>query len=85
MVYAVPAGDDAVLIEKAQKSGINQQIELIDTVEAPVSKGQRLGTLYIKSGEYVLKEIPMVAQDAVPRLTFGQIFLRILRKLAMVA
>jgi len=84
-VNAVPAGKDAVLIEKAQKSGINQQMDLIDTVDAPVSKGQRLGTLYIKSGEQVLKEIPMVAEQAVPRLTFGQIFLRVLQKLAMVA
>jgi D-alanyl-D-alanine carboxypeptidase (penicillin-binding protein 5/6) len=84
-VGAIPAGKDAVLIEKAQKNGINQQIELIDTVDAPVSKGQRLGTLYIKSGEQVLKEIPMVAEQAVPRLTFGQIWRSVLQKLAMVA
>ena len=84
-VMAVPTGEDAVLIEKAQKNSINQQMELIDTVDAPVSKGQRLGTLYIKSGEQVLKEIPLVAEEAVPRLTFWQIFLRVLRKLAMVA
>jgi len=83
-VIAVPAGEDAVLIEKAQKSGINQSLELIDTVDAPVSKGQRLGTLYIKAGEQVLKEIPLVAEESVPRLTFWQIFGRVLRKLAMV-
>ena len=73
-----------MLIEKAQKSGINQSLELIDTVDAPVSKGQRLGTLYIKAGEQVLKEIPLVAEESVPRLTFWQIFGRVLRKLAMV-
>ncbi len=84
-VMAVPSGKDAVLIEKAQKSGINQQMELIDTVDAPVSKGQRLGTLYIKSGEQVLKEIPLVAEESVPRLTFWQIWRRVLQKLAMVA
>ncbi len=84
-VIAVPAGEDAVLIEKAQKSGINQSLELIDTVDAPVSCGQRLGTLYIKSGEQVLKEIPLVAAESVPRLTFGQIWRRVLQKLTMVA
>ena len=84
-VNAVPSGEDAVLIEKAQKSGINQQMELIDTVDAPVSQGQRLGTLYIKSGQQVLKEIPLVAESAVPRLTFGQIWYKVLQKLIMVA
>ena len=84
-VIAVPTGDDAVLIEKAQKNGINQSVELMDTVDAPVSKGQRLGTLYIKAGEQVLKEIPLVAEESIPRLTFWQIFGRVLRKLAMVA
>ena len=37
------------------------------------------------NNEQVLKEIPLVAEESVPRLTFGQIFLRVLRKLAMVA
>ena len=84
-VTAVPSGEDAVLIEKAQKNGINQQIELAETVDAPVSKGQRLGTLYIKSGQQVLKEIPLVAEEAVEKLTFWQMWGRILRKLAMAA
>ncbi|MBR2938142.1 MAG: D-alanyl-D-alanine carboxypeptidase [Oscillospiraceae bacterium] len=84
-VNAVPAGEEAVLIEKAQKSGIHQQVELTDTVDAPVSKGQRLGTLYIKAEDQVLKEIPLVAEESVPRLTFGQIWRRVLQKLAMVA
>ena len=29
--------------------------------------------------------IPLVAEESVPRLTFGQLFLRVLRKLTMVA
>ena len=84
-VTAVPAGDDAVLIDKAQKSGVTQQVELLDTVTAPVSKGQRLGTLYVKSGEQVLKEIPLVAEGSVAKLTFWQMWGRILRKLTMAA
>ena len=38
----------------------------------------------LKAGEQVLKEIPLVAEESVPRLTFWQIFGRVLRKLAMV-
>jgi len=80
---AVPAGEDAVLIEKAQKNQVTQQMELEEQINAPVSKGQRLGTLYIKAGEQVLKEIPMVAEEPVEKITFWQMFGRILQKLVM--
>ena len=82
-VNAVPAGQDAVLIEKAQKNSVTQEVTLEEFVQAPVSKGQRLGTLYIKAGEQVLKEIPLVAERSVERLTFWQLWSRILGKLAM--
>ena len=82
-VKAIPSGEDAVLIDKAQKSMVTQQVVLEEQVAAPVSKGQRLGTLYIKAGEQVLKEIPMVAEASVPKLTFWQMFSRIFQKLVM--
>ena len=82
-VTAVPAGEDAVLLDKGQKSMVSQQVVLEKQVDAPVSKGQRLGTLYIKAGEQVLKEIPMVAEEAVEKLTFWQMFGRLFRKLVM--
>ncbi len=77
-VAAVPGETGGILIDKSQKSSVSQQVQLEETVTAPVSKGQRLGTLYVKSGEQVLKEIPLVAETAIPRLTFGQIFRRVL-------
>ncbi len=82
-VTAVPAGEDAVLLDKSQKNQVTQQVVLEEQVDAPVSKGQRLGTLYIKAGEQVLKEIPMVAEQAVEKLTFWQMFGRLFRKLVM--
>ena len=82
-VTAVPAGEDSVLIDKGQKNQITQQVELQEYADAPVSKGQRLGTLYIKAGEQVLKEIPLVAQEAVERLTFWQMFGKLFRQLVM--
>ena len=82
-VTAVPAGENSVLIDKSQKSSVTQQMVVEDFVQAPVSKGQRLGTLYIKAGQQVLKEIPLVAEQAVERLTFWQLWGRVLAKLAM--
>ncbi len=84
-VSAVPSGMDSVLIDKGQKAMVTQETELLEQVSAPVSQGQRLGTLYIKAGEQVLKEIPLVAETAVPKLTFGQMFSRLLRVLTMAA
>ena len=84
-VTAIPSGEDAVLIEKAQKNSVTQQTVLEEFVDAPVSKGQRLGTLYLKAGEQVLKEIPLVAENGVEKLTFWQMFSRVFRQLTMAA
>ena len=84
-VTAVPSGEDAVLIDKAQKNQVLQQVEMLESVNAPVSRGQRLGTLYIKAGEQVLKEIPLVVEEGVAKLTFFQMWNRILKMLTMAA
>ena len=84
-VTAVPSGLDSVLIDKGQKALVTQETELLEEIPAPVSQGQRLGTLYIKAGEQVLKEVPLVAETAVPKLTFRQMFSRLLRTLTMTA
>ena len=82
-VAAVPSEASAMLIDKAQKSMISYRTELEEQVAAPVSKGQRLGTLSIMAGEQILAQIPLVAEEAVEKLTFGQVFLRVLRKFCM--
>lgn len=74
---------EPLLIEKAQKGSITTQIELEKEIAAPVSRGQRLGTFTIKSGEQVLAQIPLVADKAVKEKTFGDLFLEILRRAAM--
>jgi D-alanyl-D-alanine carboxypeptidase (penicillin-binding protein 5/6) len=84
-VIAEPAEDPTLLMEKAQKNMVTTEIQLDESVNAPVSKGQKLGTLTVKAGEYVLKQIPLVAKEGVGRLTFGQIWSRILQVLTMSA
>ena len=84
-VRAVPAEDPQLLLDKSQKALIETQVALELGVDAPVSKGQRLGTLTVTAGGQTLAQIPLVAEEAVPRLTFGQIFLKLLRRVAMAA
>ena len=82
-VTAVPAEDPQFLIDKSQRDSVTTKVELEAQISAPVSKGQRLGTMTIRAGEQVLAQVSMVAQDSVPKLTLGDVFLRILRKICM--
>ena len=82
-VSAVPAKAEPLLIDKSQKASVTTQVTLDESVTAPVSKGQRLGTLTVRSGEQVLAQIPLVAEQAVPRLTLGELFVYMLRQITM--
>jgi len=82
-VKAVPASDGKMLIDKGQKSLVTTEIQLDEEVSAPVSQGQRLGTMTVKAGEQILAEIPMVAESGVEKLTWGQVYFRLLKKACM--
>ena len=80
---AVPAENEPLIIDKSQKDSVSTEYTLEEGVDAPVSRGQKLGMLTLKAGDQVLKQVPLVAAESVPRLTFGQIFLHLLEKLTM--
>ena len=73
----------ALLVDKGQKSGITMDLTVTDSVTAPVVRGQRLGTLTVKAGEQLLSEIPLVAAENVDRLSWGDLFLTVLKRAAM--
>ena len=77
--------DGTLLVEKSLRSTVTAQVELEETVEAPVHQGQRLGTLTYRSGEQILRQIPLVAQQEVPRLSWKQMFGKVFRRMAMAA
>ena len=78
-------GTDQLLVDKTQKAGITTEVNLEESVTAPVQKGQRLGTLTVRSGDQVLSQIPLVAGETIDRLTWGDLFVKLLRKAAMSA
>ena len=75
--------DGQLLVEKSQKNQITTEITTEAYLTAPVSQGQILGTLTVKAGEQILRQLPLVAGEAVPRLTYGQLYLRVLRRTCM--
>ena len=80
-VQPVISDSAAILTEKGLQ--VTREIQLADSVSAPVAEGQTLGTLVVKSGEKVLKEIPLVAETAVEKLTWGDVYLKLLEKMWM--
>ena len=48
-------------------------------MQAPVAAGDRLGTLTITVGEETVAELPLLAGEEVPRITFRQMLPRVLR------
>ena len=77
-VMAVPSRMPRLLIDKGQRSSVTTTVERKERVTAPVSQGQRLGTLTVRSGEQVLEQIPLVAEKTVPRLTLMQLWKQVL-------
>jgi D-alanyl-D-alanine carboxypeptidase (penicillin-binding protein 5/6) len=72
-----------MLIDKQQRQSVTMEVELEESVAAPVSQGQRLGTMTVKAGEQVLSQIPLVAVEAVERQSLGALFVKVLKRAAM--
>ncbi|WP_325199651.1 D-alanyl-D-alanine carboxypeptidase family protein [Oscillibacter sp.] len=78
-VQPVPGEGSTLLLEKAKAGNLAQSVTLEESVPAPVALGDRLGTLTVTSGEEVVAEIPLLAGEEVPRVTYGQMLLRLLK------
>ena len=77
-VQPVLVEGSTLLLEKS-RTDLQQTLTLADSAEAPVSKGCQLGTLTVTSGEEVVTEIPVLAGEDVPRITYSQMLLRLLQ------
>ena len=80
-VQPVLGDGGALLLERSKAAGLQQTVTLAESVEAPVALGDSLGTLTVTAGDggEVVAEIPLLAGEEIPRVTFWQMFLRTLR------
>lgn len=69
------------LVEKGKKGSIVTEVTMEEAVTAPVSLGQKLGMLTVRAGEEILTQVPLVAAESVPRLTWGDLTLQLLRRI----
>ena len=82
-VRAIPGEAAELLVDKAQRNNISTDVKLDAEATAPVSQGQRLGTLTIRAGEQILAEVPLVAAEGVARKSWGDLFTEVLKQIAM--
>jgi D-alanyl-D-alanine carboxypeptidase (penicillin-binding protein 5/6) len=75
----LPQDGRSLLIERSQAADLERTVAMEESVEAPVTRGQELGQVTVTSGGTVLSIVPILAGEDVPRLTWWQTFLRLLR------
>ena len=77
-VQPVCEGDRALLLPKGTLTDVERTVALADSVPAPVSAGDRLGTLTVVSSGETLAELPIVAGSDVGRLSSWALLARLL-------
>ncbi len=66
------------LIEKGKIQNITNEIDIPETVNAPIEQGQKIGTAKILCDGEIISEIPIVAAETVKRLNLSGIFSKLL-------
>ena len=72
-----------ILVEKTQVNEVTTAVRLTEGVEAPVEAGQKLGELVVSVAGEERQTIPLVAAQAVERITLPGIFLRFMERIFM--
>ena len=78
-VTLVPA-EGKLLVGKGQAGNLTSEMALPESLTAPVEKGQQVGTLTVRCGDEILREIPLTAAEGVERMTWGGLFLQLLQR-----
>ena len=74
-----------LLLPKGDKAQVETKVLLAEDVAAPVEQGQVLGQMEVRVAGELVRSVPLVAGEAVDRLTLGGILGRLLRTACMIA
>ncbi len=69
------------LVKKSQIAALTQEVTLPELIDAPVTAGQRMGTLSVKNEAETVLEVPILATETVEKLTWWQMYRRMLSML----
>ena len=74
---------EPLLVKKGEQSSITARTELPESLDAPVQAGQQLGELILEREGERLAALPLTAGEEVARLTWADLFERLLARVAM--
>ena len=78
-VQTVLTDDRALLLEKSRAGGLTQSLVLPESIEAPVAAGETVGTLDVfDAAGACVASLPLLAGEDVARVTWWQLFCRLL-------
>lgn len=80
-VQPVYRGDEYLLTEKGTGANLSFEIRLSESIEAPVTEGQRLGALIVQKDNETVAEIDIVSSSSVGRLSFLNVYFGLLKAL----
>ena len=72
-----------ILVDRNELNEVTTELRLTDNVEAPVEQGKKLGEMVVSVGGQERQVIPLVADQAVERLTLPGIFAKFVKQLFM--
>ncbi|HIZ16427.1 MAG TPA: D-alanyl-D-alanine carboxypeptidase [Firmicutes bacterium] len=72
---------EPVLITKGKEKSITAKIELPESIEAPISAGQQIGTVSIMQDDEMLAQIPITAAKDIGKMTFTNALWLLIQKL----
>ena len=64
----------------AEEENIHAKIKKVTVLEAPVEKGQKVGTLTYYIDDEMIKEYSVVTDENISRLSYENIFVEIIKK-----
>ncbi len=70
---------EGILLNKNEAAGITAKINLPEELQAPIAKGQKIGTVFYQKDGKTVFEIPISATEEIKPLGFSDLFGRILR------
>ena len=70
--------ESGVLVERGAAGGITAELDLPESLDAPVEAGQMIGYLTVRSGGESVQRLPLRAAESVERLSLGALWRRFL-------
>ena len=73
---------EPLLVKKGEKSSVTARMELPEKLQAPVEAGQTVGELILEREGERLAVLPLTAAEDVPRLTWADLFVQLMQRVA---